>query len=274
MKMYKKALTQKLPKVDSSPRITQTGKSFIYEFRNLKDLRSCLEDGTFIFIVKAAPGSKFAEDKKINLSLEGCHSDREAGAIYVGASKDYLEERAGAGTQPGSLIYPLLSKSAPNYHELKNIEDTEEDLTVILTALGEEFHEIRERYLPTYSGSVHYPNKIKCTIPKPNEIKLHNKGQQVEVIIEQFDLSNYIQAEGKILFKLSYPWFMINQTKENILMGCTFSLARWKYLTDMEKKAVNDKKEKAKRLQDEEEEEKRAVRGSSKKTKINLENED
>lgn len=239
-----------VPLVSTAPRVEGSGVSLRYEFRSFDDLLACLEAGTFVFDVSAQESAKFAEDGRLNLFIKGKYSDHAYGSVYCALKKDSLEERANQGSTTTSLFYNLLEGKAPDYAKRKHAEDTVDTYSAIMRYLEPPFSEVRAKYYPLHGESMHLPRVLKFKAPKGNSTREMSKEGGLKVKTDEFDVLQHIQKPGKLLVRLNMPWLMDQKHIQNVMMGISLSMARWKYLTDAEKAAAAPGKGKDKRVRE------------------------
>lgn len=252
------------PRVSCAPRIEGTGTSLRVVFRKMSDLRKCLEDQTLVLEVTVNVPKDFAEAGRLGIVLQGRYSDHAPGAIYVALQGSTLME------SQGSLTYDLLQANARNYKALEEAgADTQECWTAILRYVAEHLSTVRNTYFPDYSESLHTPVKLKMKKPAGASYKKISKEEGVEENSKEFNIVEHVQSAGKLLIRLGAPWLMKQQPIQNIMLGLTTSLARWKYLTDDEKADLVKRNAEKKRLEEvalenkRKREEKRAIAAST-----------
>lgn len=239
------------PVVSTAPRVEGTGNSLRYEFRSFDDLLACLEEGTFVFDVAVQEGPKFAEDGRLNLFLKGKYSDHAFGSVYCALKQDTLVEKANQGSSTTSLHYSLLEGNAPDYSKRKAHEDTVETYSAIMRFLEAPFSEVRAKYYPLHGESLHLPRVLKFKTPKGAASRTFSKAGEV-VKTAEFDMLSHIRAPGRLLVRLNLPWLLDQRHIQNVMMGLSLTLARWKFMTDSEKAKVAAEKAKVKRSREEE----------------------
>lgn len=232
-----------VPRVGCAPRVEGSGTALRYEFRCMEDLVRCLEEETFVLDLQVSVPTDFATSGRLGLTLKGRYSDHGAGAIYVALKKGVLTE------QKGSLMYDLLLPGAKNYESLKSSSDTQETYTKFLRFLEVPMSTVRARYYPEYAESLHIPVKLKMKKPTGTSLKKITADGAVEENTD-FNVVEHVQKAGKMLVRLSLPWLMKQEPIQNMMMGLSLSLARWKYLTDEEKVEFARKKEDKKRQEE------------------------
>lgn len=267
----KASFSSAAPKVDCAPRVEGQGSSLRYEFRSFDDLVECLEKGTFSLDVQTKAAEDFEQSGKLFIYLKGRYSDHNVGNIYVALKRDVIEERTSVGATTPSLFYELLDSSARNFNVRKEVEDTQEMYNRFLGFLGALLSEVRAKYFPNHSESLHMPKTLKIRAPKVTSTTKKITKTEVHETKEDFNLSGHVQREGKLMLKLGTPWLMMNKALQNIMMGLTLNLARIKYMTD-EERAVRAKRLEDKKKEEEKAEEarKRREAGSNKKARTSV----
>jgi hypothetical protein len=243
------SITTAVPLVDVAPRVEGSGTALRYEFRCLDDLVTCLEKGTFVLDLAVKADDKFSENGRLGLFLKGRYSDHGVGMIYFGLKKDVLQDRVNPGSTTHTLHYELLEQGARNYNTRKEIEDTVETYARFLRFVEEPMSRVRAQYYPDHSESLHIPKILKFKAPKGEQSKTISK-DRVDTDQKEFNIVDYVQSEGKVMVRVNLPWLLEQKNLQNMMIGVSLSLARWKYLTDSEKVAIARRKEDKKRAEE------------------------
>ena len=255
------------PVVDISPRVESSGNSLRYEFRSFEDLVACCQKGTFVLETRVVD-DKFEETGRINATIQGRYSDGGLGNIYIGLKTNTLDSKIPYGSSIPSLHYSFLQPSDKDYAKRSLTEDTQEVFQQWNEFIRPQLNAIMAKYFPQFTESLHVGKDLKFKLPKGSTVKRYTENGE-ETLEEVFKIDDHMKSRGKLMVKVGVPWFMDSRGGlQNKLMGVSYSLARIKYLTDEEKKVIEEEKASVKRIEEYQRKQSRPVTApASKKVK-------
>lgn len=110
--------------------------------------------------------------------------------------------------------------------------------------------ELVEREKPGFSKNLHLPNELKMAPFKAaKKTCWQMEGEEGKAsatkVVESipFDIKGLLDSPGRLMVKLSSIWQVPNDALSCSLMGASFTLQRFKYLTDAQRAAMSKEKE-------------------------------
>lgn len=211
------------------PRMVTAKKGFgHYEFRSFKDLRTCLENGSFILGIKVKQvDSSRSEGGKLTVyETVGNYGNQGDYSVYVALQGDSLTEKEYKGKS--SLYYDLLNpETSKNYEVRKTIEDTVEDVSACMEFARPLLNAIRIEKYPELPCTLHVPNQLKFAKPKKRN---HANGEVTEC-----DVDTIVNRTGLLMIQFGIPWWMkMEKPQVTVLMGIQMVLSNLKYLSNDE----------------------------------------
>lgn len=218
-----------LPTDLNIPRLVSSKKGAgHYEFRSFKDLRACLENGSFVLGIKVKTvDSARSEGGKLTVyETVGNHGNQGDYGVYVALQGDSLTEKEYKGK--ASLYYDLLNpETSKNYEVRKAIEDTVEDVSACLEFARPLLNAIRIEKFPELPCTLHAPNQLKFAKPKKRN---HISGEVTEC-----DVDVLVNRTGLFMVQFGIPWWMkMEKPQVTVLMGIQMVLSNLKYLSNDE----------------------------------------
>jgi len=230
------------PVISAAPRIetSVSGKSMRYEFRNVKDLVSCLNDGTFLFELQVLDRD-FETTGKFTMLIRGRYSDRGLGSIHIGLQRRDLELHEEDGKK--RLVYPFLQEDDESYLERYELDDTQDDWSTVRKHYNIQLREKLAKYISSEDQiTVFEPKQLKMAIPSENSVTKVGADGNSEVVVPKFVLSSYIREPGSLMVRFGNLWKVETKKVNNILVGWTMNLDKFKLLSDDEKRDQKLKK--------------------------------
>lgn len=235
------ASSSESPIIPRAPRIETTAKKTRYEFKNVKDLVACINDGTFKFVVQINSGG-WARSKRLNVNLLGKYGDRDEGAIHIGVMRktfdiyiDPEDEETGKKLKK-SLLYPFMQDTADDYYLKEATNDTQADWDAVRSAYLVPLLAALKQYYTHQVITVYKPVHMKMDFPSAASVSTINENGEKEVTEPSFDLVTHMKARGDGMVRFGSMWVMEQKTVDHLLVGFKMALDKTKYLTDTQRR--------------------------------------